>query len=82
MWPCDEGRRFCLSSLGGMGSGWMAPTCSAHEAEAGGAQGQVALRWLGAEASTEWGARREGSPPCRGTWRGDVPLGQLWPLGH
>ena len=70
MWLCDEGRRFWWSALGGIGSGWMAPTCSAHEAEAGGAQGQVALRWLGAEASTEWGVRREGSPPCRGTRRG------------
>ena len=79
---CDEGRRFCWSSLVGMGSGWMAPTCSAPRAEAGGADGQIPLRYLGAEQARNGGVRREGSPPCRGTWRGNAPLGQLWPLGH
>ena len=54
MWHNDEGRRPCWSSLGGMGSGWMAVTCLAHKDEAGGAQGQVPLRWFGARASTEW----------------------------
>ena len=64
MWSCDEGRRPCWSSLGGMGSGWMEATCLAHKDEAGGAQGQVPLRWLGARASTEWGGstRREQRP--------------------
>ena len=37
MWSCDEGRRPCWSSLGGMGSGWMAVTCLTHKDVAGGA---------------------------------------------
>ena len=52
---CDEGRRFCWSSLVGMGSGWMAPTCSAPRAEAGGADGQIPLRYLGAEQARNGG---------------------------
>ena len=89
---CDEGRRFCWSSLVGMGSGWMAPTCSAPRAEAGGADGQIPLRYLGAEQARNGGgsARREpamswhmagGCPPRSAVASGPLKCGPFFPAG-
>ena len=73
MWHNDEGRRPCWSSLGGMDSGWMAVTCLAHKDEAGGAQGQVPLRWLGARASTEWRGSTQRERPMSSHMAGGCP---------
>ena len=73
MWSCDEGRRPCWSSSVGMGSGWMAVTCLAHKDEAGGAQGQVPLRWLGARASTEWRGSTRRERPMSSHMAGGCP---------
>ena len=92
MWQNDEGRRPCCSSLDEMGSGWMAPTSSALQAQAGGAGGQIPLRYLGAEQARNGGgsARREpamswhmagGCPPRSAVASGPQKCGPFFSAG-